>query len=234
MKRIAFVLFTVLLLTDTLSVSAQYRPYRRPAQTGRPSYMTRPYGYSRMDRYSDVYYGLRLGFGVSTVNSDSKVLDTNKSKTGLNVGFVIGVPLSDQAPIAFESGLYYTEKGGKSTYNGGKFTYNLDYLEVPLVLKYSFYTGEGFAIQPFAGGYLACGVAGKIKDYENREAYGSFSGDDDDSFNRFDGGIRLGCGASFQMLYLEACYDIGLANIGKDQFDDTRNGCFYLNFGVNF
>jgi hypothetical protein len=82
--------------------------------------------------------------------------------------------------------------------------------------------------------YLACGVGGKIKDYGDRQAYDSFDSDYDDNFNRFDGGIKLGCGASFQMFYLEASYDIGLANVGKDNFDDTRTGCFNLTFGVNF
>lgn len=88
-------------------------------------------------------------------------------------------------------------------------------------------------MEPFFGGYLACGIAGKIKDYNNREAYSSF-GDEDDTFNRFDGGLRFGCGVSYQMLYLEASYDLGLANVGKDRFDDARNRCFNLTVGVNF
>ena len=46
--------------------------------------------------------------------------------------------------------------------------------------------------------------------------------------------MKLGVGASFQLLYLEASYDIGLANVGKDNFDETRNGCFNLTMGINF
>lgn len=42
---------------------------------------------------------LRLGFGISTVNSDSKLLNTNKTRTGLNVGAVVGTQLSSQAPV---------------------------------------------------------------------------------------------------------------------------------------
>ena len=84
------------------------------------------------------------------------------------------------------------------------------------------------------GGYLSCGVAGKIKDFANREAYSSYDSDVDQHFRRFDGGLRLGCGVGFDMLYLEASYDIGLANVGNDDFDDTRTGSFNLTFGVNF
>lgn len=36
------------------------------------------------------------------------------------------------------------------------------------------------------------------------------------------------------MMYLEASYDMGLANVGKDDFEDTHTGTFNLTFGVNF
>jgi hypothetical protein len=180
------------------------------------------------------YFGFRLGLGVSTVNSDSPVLNGNDAKAGLNVGFAVGTQLTSYAPLFFETGLYYNEKGGKSTYNGNKFTYGLDYLEVPLLLKYKVYANSDVTIEPFLGGYLAYGVGGKIKDYDSRKAYNSFDGDYNDTFKRFDGGIRLGCGFGFQMMYLEASYDIGLANVGKDDFDDTHTGCLNLTLGVNF
>ncbi|KGI60494.1 hypothetical protein [Prevotella sp. S7 MS 2] len=67
-----------------------------------------------------------------------------------------------------------------------------------------------------------------------RAAYPGFSEDYNDNFNRFDGGIKVGCGLGFQMLYLEASYDVGLANVGKDDFEDTHTGTFNLTFGVNF
>nr|WP_255414284.1 MULTISPECIES: porin family protein [Prevotella] len=183
---------------------------------------------------STVYGGFRLGLGVSTVSSDSPLFDSNKASTGLNIGLAIGAPVSYRAPLFLESGPYYTEKGGKSTYNNEKFTYSLNYLEVPLVLKYKYRADRDITIEPFVGGYLACGVGGKIKDYNHRAAYNSFDDDYDDTFNRFDGGLKLGVGASFQQLYLEAGYDIGLANVGKDNFDETRNGCFNLTVGINF
>lgn len=115
-----------------------------------------------------------------------------------------------------------------------KFSYSLDYLELPIVFKYKAPLGGGVTVEPFLGGFVACGVAGKIKDYQYREAYSSFSDDYRDNFNRFDGGLRVGCGVSFDRLYLEAAYDIGLANVGKDDFDDTHTGCFNLTLGVNF
>ncbi|MCR4854339.1 MAG: PorT family protein [Prevotella sp.] len=178
------------------------------------------------------YYGLRIGPSFSTVSSDDPYLDGSSMKTGLNVGMATGFNIN-RTPLFFETGLYYTEKGGKGKADGDRFTYNLNYLEVPLVLKYDVYMGNNFSIQPFLGGYLACGVGGKIKDFGAREAYSSFS-DSPYSFQRFDGGVRMGCGIQYDMLYLDLTYDLGLANVSHDDFDESSNSALMLNFGLNF
>ncbi len=178
------------------------------------------------------YYGLRIGPSFSTVNSDDDNLDGGKSQTGLNVGAVVGFSLSPQAPLYLETGLFYNEKGGKKNLsNGKKMTYDLNYLEMPVVVKYAIEMDGGFSIQPFAGGYFACGVGGKIRNYRDRVAESSFSSQ---YFKRFDAGLRLGCGIGYDMLYADLSYDIGLANICHDEFDRSHNGCLSLNFGVNF
>ena len=99
------------------------------------------------------------------------------------------------------------------------------------MLKYRYFLANGMSIEPSAGGYLACGVGGQIKDYGAREAFSSYS---NGYFNRFDGGLRLGIGFSVSAFYAEAAYDIGLANVGQDAFDDTHTGCFTLSAGFNF
>ena len=177
------------------------------------------------------YFGLRVGMNASHVSSESPVLDGSSVKTGLNIGLAAGTPLTYRAPLFLETGLYYSQKGGKSGRGADKFTYDLNYLEVPLLIKYKHFVGNQTSIQPYAGGYLALGTDGNIKNYGTRTAFSSF---DNGYFNRFDGGLKIGCGVGFNMLYLDASYDIGLSNIGQDNFDDTHNGCFTLNIGVNF
>lgn len=177
------------------------------------------------------YYGLRLGLGVSAINSDDEKLDGGSLHTGLNVGALIGFQLSPKAPVYLETGLYYAEKGGKGKIDKKKFTYNLNYFEVPLVIKYKYEVDGDFSVQPFAGGYLAYGIAGKYKDYKERRSESSFGSD---KFKRFDGGLRLGCGFEYSTIYGELAYDLGLANICHDEFDRTTNGAFSINFGVNF
>lgn len=226
-------LLTLSLMVLALPASAQFYPDGRPIP---PRHRAAYYGVSSVSNslYDDAYFSLRVGLGLAQVNSDSKYLDGSDFKAGLNVGVAAGVLLTNRAPLYFETGLYYTEKGGKQKYEGSKFTYNLDYLELPLLLKYKYYLSHDVSIDPFVGGYLACGVAGKIKNFQERAAYGSFDSDYDDNFKRFDGGIKLGCSVSFQMLYFGVSYDIGLANVGKDDFDETHNGCLNFDIGVTF
>lgn len=181
----------------------------------------------------DIYYGLRLGMAISSVSSDSEKLNASGTQTDINVGFAAGMQLSTDAPVYLESGLYYTAKGGqgKSSENRSKFTYDLNYLEVPLLIKYSVELDYDMYLQPLAGGYIAYGVGGKFKDYGDRNIDYSFS---EDAFKRFDAGLRFGCGFQYQVLYAEAFYEFGLTNICHDYFDKAHTGCFNINIGVNF
>lgn len=180
----------------------------------------------------NMYYGVRIGPSFSYVNSDDSRLDGGDWQTGLNIGALVGLPLSRTVPVYIEAGVFYTEKGGRKKLDSGKkMTYDLNYIELPIVLKYIYNIDSRFTLQPFFGGYLACGVGGKMKNYAEREAFSSFS---DDAFQRFDGGLRLGCGVGFDLFYFELAYDIGLSNICHDDFDTSHNGSLALNFGVNF
>ena len=225
-----------------LSLVAMFATIQIQAQVGRYGYGRRPSSVRSRSAYlrdnplvrprkTEVYYGLRLGLNVSTVISDDRYLDGSSAKTGFNVGIAVGFQAAPASPVFIESGLYYSEKGGKGNYNGA-FTYQMNYLEVPLLMKYRIDIDYDTNIQPFLGVYGAVGISGKIKDFNNRQAYGSF---DDDAFQRFDGGLRLGCGIQFfSSLYAEIGCNIGLANIGHDYFGATHNSCFFATIGVNF
>lgn len=185
---------------------------------------------------TNIYYGVRLGVISSSISSDTKSLDANHPQTGLSIGFAAGFQMVPGLPVYLETGLYYQEKGGRGydAYNT-KFTYDLNYLVVPLVAKYIYRIDYDFSIQPFFGGYIACGANGKYKYYGDRThdriSDDAFKGD---KFQYMDGGLKIGCGAAYQMLYAEVGYDFGLANICHDDFDKSTNGCFYANIGINF
>jgi hypothetical protein len=178
----------------------------------------------------DMYFGLRIGPAFSHVSGDG-ITYAGSSKTGLHLGGVVGFEITNRAPVFFETGLSYVNKGGK----GNNLTTSLSYIEFPLTFKYIYYTDIGLSIHPLFGGYLAVGVDGNIKDYLTKTKVPAFGKDNEyDRFKRFDGGLRIGCGAGFSMFYLDMCYDIGLANISHDDYNSSYNRTFYLNFGVNF
>ena len=184
----------------------------------------------RLHAVNESYVGLRIGLGVATVNADDPYLDGGSPKAGVNIGVVAGLQVAPATPLYLETGLSYIEKGGK----GGlydSYSYNMNYLEVPLLIKYQYNFDYETSIQPFVGVYGALGVSGKIKDQDQRLIYNSFA---DDAFKRLDGGLRIGCGLQYDYLYAELGYDFGLANVSHDDFDTAHTGCFFANIGINF
>jgi len=225
-KRIVMMMMAALM---ALPIAAQIYGPSRYNYHGPTRHNHSPrYGYS--DYMGDFYFGLRLGLNVSTVNSDDRYLDGGKARTGLGTGAVVGFRIAP-VPLYLETGILYMEKGGEGTLDSKKFTYSLNYLEFPLIMKYVIDIDPRFSIQPFFGGFFSAGISGKIKNFNDRQAYSSY---DNDAFKRGDAGIRLGCGIQYANLYTEIGYDLGLANISHDYFDTSRTGCFFANIGVNF
>ena len=182
--------------------------------------------YNRDD--TERYYGLRLGMNIASTSSESNEFSTNP-RTGLVIGGVYGMQLSRNMPLWLEFGLEYSEKGGKTHLGGDKVTFRLGYLQLPIVAKYNINIDDDLYLQPFFGGYFSLGITGKVKNYGTRESENVF-----DTMDRFDGGLRLGCGLEYKMMYAEIGYDLGLANITKDDFDAAHNRCLFINLGINF
>ena len=147
MKRIAFIMMAILLavIPSTAQNYKNSRYYNK--RTGHLDYR---YNHS----YGAPYFGFRIGPAFTYVNSDDPRLDGGDWQTGLNVGVVAGIPLTDTAPLYLETGLSYIEKGGKKDLvSGKKMTYDLNYLQIPAVLKYKYDVDDHFSIQPQFGGY---------------------------------------------------------------------------------
>ncbi len=196
------------------------------------------------------YYGLRAGVNFAHVSAKEEAFSCDM-RARLHLALAVGYGLTSSAPVYLETGFGYLAKGGKKNTDGGRLEYNLNYLEIPLVLKYIHTTDGGFGIQPFFGGYIAYGIGGRIKDYSTETTYKAFSRDrgyfddmpyeafseDDDywhGYRRFDAGLRFGMGFSYAVAYVELSYDLGLANIAHDTFRPAHNRDFMLLFGVNF
>ena len=183
----------------------------------------------------NLYYGARMGLSMGMMSGD---IDATGMKAGLNLAGVIGLRVSEKSPVFLESGLYYTQRGGKKD----DYTMNLKYLEVPIVIKYGIKATDDIALLPFIGPYFAFGVGGDLEYEEavkdpvtntttivkNKEGvYERF-------LNRKDMGFKLGCGMEYNMLYLEVAYQLGVTNIADDDDYSIHANQLSINFGVNF
>ena len=171
---------------------------------------------------STLYYGIRLGMNVSTITGD--YADTD-SKVGMNLAGVIGTRVSDATPIFIESGVYFSGRGGKDL--------TLNYLELPVLIKYGVQVSDDIAILPFIGPYFSMGVVGKYKTVEDMKVVKRSSYK---LMKHPDMGFKLGCGGEYNKLYLEVGYQFGVLNIAKDNPADlsAHTSNFFVNFGVNF
>ena len=178
---------------------------------------------------SSVYYGIRLGMNIASLTGDAPDLN---SKMGLNFGGTIGLRLSDTTPIFLESGLYYTGCGDSKD----KTTISLNYLELPILIKYGIQATDDIAVLPFIGPTFRYGLFGGKWKTSGAGKVDSFH---DGRFKRADMGIKLGCGAEYNKLYLEVGYQFGITNIADWSLangDDAsaHNGAMFINLGVNF
>jgi len=227
------IIMAVLMATFCLAANAQhYRNsrYYNPARNGLDYSQRNKVHFNNYSLTPYNYFGIRVGASIANIEEDDYC--HSNDKTGLNVGIVTGLAVSRNVPLYLETGLSYTQKGGK--YSDEKV--NLGYLEVPLTVKYIFSPTRDFTIEPFAGGYLACGVNGKEKtlDYygETRQSWDAFG--DNGAYERFDGGLKAGVGISFDALYAEISYEYGLTNIRKNDRYEEHNNALMLNVGLNF
>lgn len=186
----------------------------------------------------NVYYGLRIGLTAAGINGDSATdpkasLDYGSSKVGMTLAGVIGLRLSSSTPVFIESGLYYTERGGKSD----NYKCGINYFEIPVLIKYGVKASDDIALLPFFGPYFSYGLGGNIKctsPYEGVTKGSHFNSFEKEHFAHSDMGFKLGCGAEYNKLYLEIGYQFGVKNISKSDQLDAHGRAFFANVGVNF
>jgi hypothetical protein len=177
----------------------------------------------------NLYYGVRLGMTSATLTGD--VVDLG-SRFGLTLAGIVGLRASNTAPVFLESGLYYTERGAKKD----KVTLSYNNLEIPFVVKYGLKVSDDIALLPFLGPYFSYAISGKYKSTLKGAEFewGAFDEKQWAGLKRANMGIKLGCGAEYNNLYLELGYQFGITNICKDDDFTSRSNALFVNFGVNF
>jgi hypothetical protein len=165
--------------------------------------------------------GVKAGLTFATI-SESNLSPNFESKTGFVGGVHFGFPLGTNFMLQPEA--LITQQGAGFTVPGGDGELQLTYLQVPLNLRINFGTGN---VRPFilAGPYAAFRLSCEVDDL--------FDDDCDNDISGTDYGLDFGGGIRFSNFFLEARYDLGLADVSELDFD-SKQRVFMVMVGIAF
>lgn len=172
--------------------------------------------------------GPRVGLNISSMTGD---IDDAKSKVGFNIG--AAVEFNFIKSFGINTGLFYTTKGYKESYDGDKLTANAGYLEIPVMASYRLNFTEDTQLQVNFGPYFAYGINGKttVKIDGDKTKYDTFG---DDGLKRFDCGLGVGTSLAISKFVFGVNYQFGLTNLSDDDDYSVKNSNVSISVGYNF
>lgn len=186
-----------------------------------------------------VEWGLKAGVSTSQFSTD---FGDTKWRTGAAVGMSVAVPITPD--LAFAPELLYVRKGatltstnvtiGSLTFGTVKTGFDLDYLEVPLLLRYTL-PSPGPASLFVTGGPT---VSFKVNEAFSASGIVGYSFDSD-QVKSSDFGAAVGAGvavrSSGMRLSLEGRYEFGLVDVSELPFGGSvKNSGAQVMAGVEF
>jgi hypothetical protein len=169
-----------------------------------------------------VSFGIKAGLNNSTLGGDDADLSGKKSNTGFNFGVMAGIPLSSH--FVFQPEIMYSANQGMEfrPTTTSETNYNLNYINIPLMLKYK---SMGFYGE--AGPYFGFLTAGNIK---TKTGSTTTENDIKDSFDGTDMGVALGTGYVMPSGFgFGVRYNMGLQNIYDATTPEFKNRFWQLN-----
>jgi hypothetical protein len=179
--------------------------------------------------------GIKGGLTFADIPNFGDVLDDEgfeavKRRTGLVIGGHVGIPLAGLFTLQPE--VLYTQRGVEADlpFVDETFKFNLDYLDVPVLLR----------VGPSSGFQFLVGPSFNFNTGATIKSEGIVEGDEDfkDDVEDVEVGLVLGGGYYGGLLVVEGRYQEGLTNIAKfEEFEfeeDYRNRSFTLLVGVRF
>ncbi|MGC4234227.1 MAG: porin family protein [Niabella sp.] len=187
-------------------------------------------------------FGLKAGLNVSnlTVKGEGIKVKYN-SLPGLHIGVMASLPISDN--LSIDPALLYSGKGAKGDDNDeyvalySNESYNINYLELPINISYSFNLSSTDNIKPFvfAGPYLGLAFSGKYKSENTSEKFKIGNDKNTSDIKPVDYGANIGAGVKFSNFRISAQYGIGMANIlPGTSSTKMHNSTFGLSIGYTF
>lgn len=173
--------------------------------------------------------GLRAGGALAQLRGKDDVFGKNATdrRAGLAVGLYVEMPLTSRFSVQPE--LLYVQKGGKTedTFTEDEVEatlesrYKLQYLEVPVLVKYAVPMQGPWRPSVSAGPYVAYSLGRDLSfDLSSDGEDLGLSIDADEIFSRWDYGVSVGADVAYRFTQRTATiglrYDLGLANVFQD------------------
>ena len=187
--------------------------------------------------------GVKAGLNISSLISDENELDSS-TRTGFTAGLMAEIPLAKN--FAIQPEVLYSQQGMKFSYSDidvenshYKSTISLNYLNIPVMLKY--YVVKGLSVQAGPQIGILLKANNKYQDnflgYENQETFNL-----SDYANGIDTSVNFGLGYQFKdKFYADLRYNISYSDIFKDASantyvinSDMKNRVFQVTIGYFF
>ncbi|AYZ37729.1 PorT family protein [Chryseobacterium indologenes] len=156
--------------------------------------------------------------GITIATQSIKNMDGEKFKTSFQAGLGVNIQTGLQN-FSVQPEVNFISKGTRIKNHFGNQTYNFNYIEIPVLAKYSFgpvYVNAGPSI-----GFLV-GKSDKIK-----AAYGKTK--------TLDFGLQMGAGVAIPAgpgkLIVDGRYNLGLSNISDEKGVNVKNRGFAVSLG---
>ena len=169
----------------------------------------------------DVQFGVRGGLNFSTVTGDD--FDSPDGRTSFYAGLLAELPLSDL--VSLQPEVFYSAQGYDVSSGAVDSSYNLDYVQVPVLLKV--YLIDGLNLQ--AGPQFGFKVNEDI-DFDTNQGTLDF---DTDAVNTFD--FQLSAGAEYKLfskIFVQARYTYGFTDVIDNV--EARNSVVSAGIGYIF
>jgi hypothetical protein len=200
-----------------------------------------------------VKVGLKVGMNLANTSGDDLsdlinfVEDTNlskKARLGLCGG--IFVILEAGPSLAIQPEVSYSMKGIKIDGPEGHGTVGVNYIDIPVLVKYQIPSKGNVKPAIFAGPMFSLKAGTSISatsadpaDQAEADAWKEFlTGMADEGIKSTDVGLAFGTSLTVNKVYMDARYNLGLTNIVDDQGSDSgisvKNGVINVSVGILF
>lgn len=177
---------------------------------------------------AQVDFGIRGGVNFATLY-DAETDDEAEyvTSTGVLAGIYFQLPINNSSFI-IQPEILYSQKGYKLLSDDGTFVADINYIEIPVLIKFKYELDNGLAPYIEAGPYVGFLISTEVEKNDQVIA------EEIKKINEIDFGLAIGAGLSYHCLSLGIRYSFGLVPVPdiEEENIDLKNHVFSIVAGV--